>query len=79
METILHNEVYLEHLIQGKRTQASYKRQREERYVPADEWRIARNTHPPIIDEDTFTAVEEMARQSKASFEARLGRGLRMI
>lgn len=75
MKTILHSEVYLGHLVQGKRTQASYKRKREERYASADEWRIARNTHPPIIDEATFAAVQELARQSKASFEAMPGKG----
>ena len=75
MKTILHSEVYLGHLIQGKRTQVSYKRKREERYAPADEWRVARNTHPPIIDEATFAAVQELARQSKASFEVMPGKG----
>ena len=75
MKTILHSEVYLGHLIQGKRTQVSYKRKREERYAPADEWRVARNTHPPIIDEATFAAVQELAKQSKASFEAMPGKG----
>lgn len=75
MKTILHSEVYLGHLIQGKRTQASYKRKREERYAPADEWRVVRNTHAPIIDEATFAAVQKLARQSKASFEAMPGKG----
>lgn len=63
------------HLIQGKRTQVSYKRKREERYAPADEWRIVRNTHAPIIDEATFAAVQKLAEQSKANFEAMPGKG----
>ena len=75
IKEILRNEVYLGHLIQGKRTQASYKRARAERYAPADEWRIARNTHAAIIDGETFAAVQELARQSKASFEAMPGKG----
>ena len=75
IKTILHSEVYLGHLIQGKRTQVSYKRKREERYAPADEWRIVRNTHAPIIDDATFAAVQKLAEQSKANFEAMPGKG----
>ena len=75
IKEILRNEVYLGHLIQGKRTQASYKQARVERYAPADEWRIVRDTHAAIIDVETFAAVQELARQSKSSFEAMPGKG----
>ena len=45
VKEILQNEVYLGHLVQGKRTQQSYKQARKERYAPSDEWRITKNAH----------------------------------
>ena len=74
IKEISRNEVYLGHLVQGKRTQASYKQAREERYAPADEWRITRNTHEAIIDADTFAAVRELADERKSVYESRLGK-----
>lgn len=74
IKEILRNEVYLGHLIQGKRTQAAYKQARVERYAPADEWRISRNTHEAIIDADTFMAVQKLADERKATYEFNLGK-----
>lgn len=74
IKEILRNEVYLGHLIQGKRTQESYKQARSERYAPAEEWRISRNTHEPIIDEQAFAAAQELAQNSKRAYEAALGK-----
>lgn len=74
IKEILRNEVYLGHLIQGKRTQASYKQARVERYAPAEEWRITRNAHEPIIDEQTFAAAQELAQNSRRAYEANLGK-----
>lgn len=54
VKEILQNEVYLGHLVQGKRTQQSYKQARKERYAPSHEWRITKNAHAAIIDEQTF-------------------------
>lgn len=74
IKEILRNEVYLGHLIQGKRTQASYKQARTERFAPPEEWHISRNTHEAIIDDWTFSQAQELAECSKRSYEATLGK-----
>lgn len=74
IKEILRNEVYLGHLVQGKRTQAHYKQAREERYAPVEEWRVARNTHEAIIDEGTFATVQKLAKERKGTYEASLGK-----
>lgn len=74
VKEILRNEVYLGHLVQGKRTQAHYKQARTERYAPADEWRVTRNAHEAIIDEETFAAVQRLAEERKKEYEANLGK-----
>lgn len=72
IKEILRNEVYLGHLVQGKRTQAHYKQARKERYAPAAEWRVSRNTHEALVDVDTFAAVQQLAENSKRAYEAAL-------
>lgn len=74
IKEILSSEAYLGHLIQGKRTQASYKQSRKERYAPADEWRICRNVHEPLIDSGTFAAVQKMAGESRQRYASLLGK-----
>ena len=74
IKEILRNEVYLGHLVQGKRTQAHYKQARKERYAPAAEWRVSRNTHEALVDEETFAAVQRLAEDSKRAYEATLGK-----
>ncbi len=74
IKEILKNPVYLGHLVQGKRTNVSYKQQREDRYAPEEEWRIFKNAHEALVDEETFAAVQEMAAESKQKYEANLGK-----
>ena len=69
---ILRNEVYIGHLVQGKRTQQSYKQTRKERYAPPDEWRITRNAHEAIIDEHTFRAAQELTKERSEAYYATL-------
>ena len=45
-----------------------------ERYAPADEWRISRNTYEALIDADTFAAVQKLADERKSVYEASLGK-----
>ena len=56
---ILTNEVYLGHMIQGKSGVASYKTQEKVTY-PEEQWIIVKNTHDPIIREDTWNKVQEL-------------------
>lgn len=73
IKEILKSEVYLGHLVQGKRTNEGYKQLRKDRFAPESEWRITRNAHEAIIDEDTFRACQKMAEHSKKNFDAMLG------
>ncbi len=68
VKKILLSEVYLGHMIQGR------SRSREMIPVPKSEWAVVRNTHQPIIDEDTFRKVQKMAEDCRRSFQERQGR-----
>ena len=57
IKTILTNELYLGHLIQGKRTTVSYKNHKIIRKNQSD-WIRRENTHDAIIDEDMFNKVQ---------------------
>lgn len=74
IKTILNNEVYLGHMVQGKRTQQSYKQARKDRYAPPEEWRVVHNTHEPLVSEEMFAEVQRMAEESKASYRTTLGK-----
>ncbi len=64
---ILLNEVYLGHMVQGRKRQ-SFSEGKKQQLLPQGEWAIVRNTHEPLIDEDTFRKVQEAAKYSKASY-----------
>ena len=57
IKTILTNELYLGHLIQGKRTTVSYKNHKIKN-KDKNEWIKIKNTHEAIIDEETFNKVQ---------------------
>lgn len=54
---ILRNEVYMGNLVQGKKTYVSYKNHKQIN-KPKDEWTYSYGTHEPIIDVDTWNAVQ---------------------
>jgi len=70
IKTILTNEVYLGHLVQGKRTTVSYKN-RKIRKKDKNEWIRRENTHEAIIDKETFNkiqiAMKERTKPMKAT------------
>ena len=66
IKTILTNELYLGHLIQGKRTTVSYKNHKIKN-KDKSLWIRKENTHEPIIDSSTFEKVRiEMKNRTKA-------------
>ena len=66
IKTILTNELYLGHLIQGKRTTVSYKNHKIMN-KPKSKWIRIENTHEAIIDEETFKKVQiAMKERTKA-------------
>ncbi len=56
---ILANPVYIGHLIQGRERKVSYK-SKKVIIAPKEEWITVKNTHEPIIDEDTFNKVQTL-------------------
>ncbi|MDO5002878.1 MAG: recombinase family protein [bacterium] len=54
---MLRNEVYIGNLVQGKRTNISYKNHKS-RQVPKKDWCRTENTHEAIIDMETWNAVQ---------------------
>ena len=54
---ILRNETYSGTLVQGKRTNISYKNHKAKK-VPKSEWSITLNAHEPIIDSETWYIVQ---------------------
>lgn len=57
VKSILTNEIYLGHLVQGKRTTISYKNHKIKN-KDKSEWIKILNTHEAIIDEETFNKVQ---------------------
>jgi len=54
---ILMNETYIGNLVQGKVENISYK-SKKRRSIDKSEWIVTQNTHEPIIDMDTWNAVQ---------------------
>lgn len=52
----LKNEVYIGSMVQGRLQKVSYK-VKKCRHMPKEEWKIVENTHPPIVDKETFKKV----------------------
>lgn len=55
---MLRNEVYLGHTLQGKTCKPSFK----SKYChakPREEWVVVRNTHEPLVDEETWNIVRK--------------------
>lgn len=62
---ILHNEMYTGTMIQGRRKKVSYK-SKVLIDIPEDQWYRVEGTHEPIIDLETFNAVQQsLAVRSK--------------
>ena len=59
ISNILTNEVYLGHMIQGKSGVSSYKTQ-EKVIFPKEQWIIVKNTHDPIICEETWNKAQAL-------------------
>ena len=59
VKQILKNKVYIGTTIQNKRNRISYKN-RKLKPNPKEKWIVVENTHEPIVDKDTFDAIQNM-------------------
>lgn len=73
IKSILAHPVYIGHMVQGRKRQSFYEGKRQT-YVDEANWIIVRNTHEPIIDEETFETVQKIATQKKREYNDRLGK-----
>ncbi len=73
IKKILLSEAYLGHMVQGR----SFNILSEGKKLcrrPKSEWIVVHNTHEPLIDEDTFRVVQDMAEKCRATHKDRVGR-----
>ena len=66
---ILHSEVYIGNMVQGKTKSHFYDGMPNE-YVDREDWIVIENTHQPIIPKEVFYAVQEILQAEKEKFEA---------
>jgi len=70
VKRITQNPMYLGRLVQGKyRTALMSGGVRI--YTPKDDWVVSENTHPAIIDDATFDAVQELRQNRTANYNQR--------
>ncbi|MDE7313874.1 MAG: recombinase family protein [Eubacterium sp.] len=70
---ILSSQVYLGHMVQGRK-RASFYEGKKQRTLPASEWVVVEHTHQPLITEEIFQAVQQMAADKRQ--KAKKERGL---
>ena len=73
VKNILRSEVYLGHMVQGRRICEFYAN-RPVRMLPQDEWTVVKNTHEPLISQEDFDRVQEINRKAKAAYHENLGK-----
>lgn len=64
VKDILIDEMYLGHMIQGKWKRLSYNSKKLVT-LPRSQWIIVKNTHEPIIDQETFDTVQLKLKKNK--------------
>ena len=73
VQNILGSEVYLGHMVQGKKKSGLLSGQKQ-RTLPKSEWVVVRHTHEALIDEETFAAVQQKSREQKEAYHQREGK-----
>lgn len=61
---ILKNPVYLGHLVQGKSKRSYFKNDGRKQRLPKEEWIVTENAHEPLITQEQFNTVANMAKIS---------------
>lgn len=73
VKNILQHQVYLGHMVQGMRRQ-SFHDGKKQYYRPEEEWDIVQHTHAPIVDEQTFAAVQKIEQDVHDAYYGNLGK-----
>lgn len=69
---IVTNPVYLGHTVQGKSQSSHFKDNGKAKRLPREEWKIAENTHEPLVTEEQFAITMGMAEKSRKKYEERI-------
>lgn len=67
VKQILSNEVYLGHMVQGRKRESLFEGQKQ-RFLPREEWSIVRDTHEAVIDQRTFDEVQKLNGRKKQEY-----------
>lgn len=70
VKKILTDLVYLGHMAQHKREKVDYKTKKWKK-LSKDDWIIVKNTHEPIIDQETYDKVQEIINSKKKKYFTR--------
>lgn len=73
LKNLLSHPVYIGHMVQGRKKQSFYEGKRQTA-VDKENWIVVRNTHEPIIDNETYEAVQAIAAQRKTEYHENLGK-----
>ena len=69
---LLADEVYIGNMVHGRKRSGLAEGQKQ-RFLPKNEWMVVRNTHEPLIDAETFAAVQRIAEDRNRAYSERLG------
>jgi Site-specific recombinases, DNA invertase Pin homologs len=73
IKEILQNQIYLGHMVQGKKRESLFNGQKQIK-VPKDDWVVIKNTHEPIINEDVFYKVQSIMAERTLNYNKSLGK-----
>ena len=73
IKNILNRQVYIGHMVQGRKFQSFYDGQKQRKQAKED-WVIVENTHQPIIDPAIFEKVQCMEQAAHDAYYEKLGR-----
>lgn len=63
MKSMLSSEVYLGHMVQGRKREALWEGQKQTA-LPKEQWIVVKNTHEPIIEQAVFDGVQKLGEQA---------------
>lgn len=68
IKRIAENQVYIGRMAQGRYRTAMFQPNHKPLYLPENEWVIVENTHPRIIDEESFYKAQEIRKARKEKY-----------
>jgi DNA invertase Pin-like site-specific DNA recombinase len=71
---ILTCEVYLGHLVQGRKHGALFEDGGSHKVIDESEWTIVRDTHEPIVSQELFDRANTVMRERTAEYKSRQGK-----